>query len=270
MGARRLMPMWIFAASCLILACTLIASSLASFSPSHENATRDETWQRHFQACQGNPEELYLQDRFRAIRGRVVDGVGKPVAGVVVQAVPVGTLLRLADVGEMSTSKWTLATSAKTLTSLDGTYEFPHLPVGLYTIFYAASGHAPAIRNLISVQDGLGAVLDIELGSSLSLHVNCEGAVHARTMMRLVPQQWWFTLPAAVIERGGKRTEFFGLGGPVRKGLIVASDPDESSPWKVVGRFDLDKSSEATVTQKAFPATRADIPESSGFAPWSD
>ena len=58
-------------------------------------------------------------------------------------------------------------------TSEDGTYEFAHLPVGARTFFYSAPGRdlAPAIKDLIVVQDGLGAQLDVTLKRPTALRI---------------------------------------------------------------------------------------------------
>ena len=70
--------------------------------------------------------------------------------------------------------------------------------------------------------------------------------------------------------QGEKSVAFTDLGGPFRKGLIAASGPGESSPLRVVGRYDLDNSGETTLSADAVAASRLDIPEAACLEPWHD
>ena len=123
--------------------------------------------------CHNLPEELYHRDRFRAIRGRVSDEDGKPVAGAVVRCVKLESLVELAKAGAPSPLSWSVPIEAETRTDENGRYDFPHLPVGGRTFFYSAPGRelAPAIKDLVVVQDGLGAQLDVTLARPAALRV---------------------------------------------------------------------------------------------------
>ena len=122
-------------------------------------------WRRHHEECQRLPEGLYHRDRFCAISGRVTDEEGKPIREALVRCVKLESLLELAKAGTPSPTTWAVPIEAGTTTNDEGTYEFPHLPVRARTFFYSAPGQAlgQAVKDLVVVQDGLGAQLDVTL-----------------------------------------------------------------------------------------------------------
>ncbi len=264
----------------------LVSLSVGSAAGSRSHAT----WLRHHQECHNLPEELYHRDRFRAIRGRVGDEDGKPVAGAVVRCVKLESLVELAKAGAPSPLTWSVPIEAETKTDENGRYEFPHLPVGGRTFFYSAPGRelAPAIKDLVVVQDGLGAQLDVTLARPAVLRVKVTAARVPSLLVKgagrgtrrsargerparlhIIPQRWWPDLITAAIPEGRDSVEFWGLGGPLRKGLIAASGADQHAPLWVVGRYDLDESTETVISRGAKGiASRFDLPEAAGIQPW--
>jgi hypothetical protein len=246
------------------------------------------TWEKHRAEIRTLPDDLYHRDRFRAIRGCVTGPEGKPVAGALVRCARVESLVELAEAGAPRASAWMIPVEAQTTTGTDGTYEFPHLSVGARTFFYSSLGTdlAPAVKDLVVVQDGLGANLDVTLERPAALRIKFapvparsvvvstpgqkpKGKPPLPTRLYLVPHRWWPTLPAAGVTKGQSSLEFGGLGGPFRRGLIAASGPDESDQLRVVGRYDLGESAEAVITGAAMTASPSDLPEAAGIDPWS-
>jgi hypothetical protein len=251
-----------------LLLTVLVALSLAHARPNPS----DVAWRQHHEECHRLPEELYHRDRFRAIRGRITDEEGKPVHGALVRCVKLESLLALAKAGAPSPAKWAVPIEAETNTNGEGRYEFAHLPVGARTFFYSAPGRglAQAVKDLIVVQDGLGAQLDVTLVRPASLRVRLKAPVKAAMRLHLIPHRWWPALPAAVVPQGERSVAFSDLGGPFRKGLIAASGPAESSPPRIVGRYDLDRSDEVTLDADSAAASRLDLPEAACLEPWHD
>ncbi len=277
----------------------LVSLSIAQASGSRSNAV----WRKHHEDSHKLPDELFHRDRFRAIRGRISDEDGKPVPGALVRCVRLESLVELARTGLPSASKWTLPIEAETTANDQGRYEFPYLPIGGRTFFYSAPGRdlAPAIKDLVVVQDGLGAQLDVTLARPAVLHVKLVPARMPSLVMRgadrvirdrarqpsprrlyLVPHRWWPTLPTAVVTQVDRakqpqsphsplstaHSEFRGLGGPLRKGLIAASGLEESAPLRIVGRYDLDQSAEAVITGFKTVVSQFDLPEAAGIESW--
>jgi hypothetical protein len=278
----------------------LVSLSIAQASGSRSNAV----WRKHHEDSHKLPDELFHRDRFRAIRGRVSDEDGKPVPGALIRCVRLESLVELARAGVPSASKWTLPIEAETTTNEQGRYEFPHLSVGGRTFFYSAPGRdlAPAIKDVVVVQDGLGAQLDVTLARPAVLRVKLEPARMPSLAMRgadrlirdrarqpfprrlhLIPQRWWPSLPTAFVTQvehskelqsphsplSTAHSEFRGLGGPLRKGLIAVSGPEESAPLRVVGRYDLDQSAEAIITGVTTAVSQFALPEAAGIESWS-
>ena len=229
-----------------------------------------QVWERHRDESRRLPEEAYRTDRFRAIHGHVTDGDARPIPGATVRCCRVEALLGLDGHDPLSSSKWSLPTLAEVSTDADGAYQFPHLPVGAYTFFYSAAGLSPAIKELVLVQDGLGRRLTSPSAEPGTLRVLPDRPVAARTRLHLVPHRWWPVSPTAVIESAGGPVEFTGLGGPLSKGLIAAATIEDTSPWRVVGRYDLDESSEVRLDVSTSPTSPPGLPESVAFEPWSD
>ena len=69
---------------------------------------------------------MYHRDRFRAIRGRVADADGRPIAGALVQCVRLEGPVDLARAGPPPPAKWCVPIEAETRTDDRGRYEFPH------------------------------------------------------------------------------------------------------------------------------------------------
>jgi hypothetical protein len=248
------------------------------------------SWLAHHHECHKLPEELYHRDRFRAILGHVADEDGKPVAGASVRCVRLENLVEL-KAGPPSPLSWSIPIEAETKTDERGQYEFPHLPVGGRTFFYSAPARdlAPVVRDLVVVEDGLGAQLDVRLIRPSVLRVKVtagrapslliKGAARAAlrsargagaTRLHVIPHRWWPDLITAAIPAGREPVEFSGLGGPLRKGLIAASGADQRAPLWVIGRYDLDESGETVVTRGApGAASRFDLPEAAGIELWS-
>ncbi len=87
--------------------------------------------------------------------------------------------------------------------------------------------------------------------------------------LHIIPQRWWPDLITAAIPEGRDSVEFWGLGGPLRKGLIAASGADQHAPLWVVGRYDLDELTETVISRGAKGiASRFDLPEAAGIQPW--
>jgi hypothetical protein len=111
-----------------------------------------------------------------------------PVAGAVVHCAKLDTLVGLAASGMPRIKDWSVPIEAETVTKDDGTYEFPHLPVGGRSFFYSAPGRelAPAVKDLVVVQDGLGARLDVKLERPATLRVRLEKACGKETTLTLI------------------------------------------------------------------------------------
>ena len=253
-----------------------------------KGGTSNAAWEKHRAEIRALPDELYRRDRFRAIRGRVADSEGKPVSGALVRCVRIESLVELAKAGMPNASRWTVPIEAEVTTDSAGNYEFPHLPVGARTFFYSAPGPelAPVIKDLVVVQDGLGAQLNVTLERPAVLRVKIEAAPVRTVLMsgagrspgpskppapsrlHLIPQRWWPVLVTADVPQGQTSVKFQGLGGPLRKGLIAASGPDDSARLQVLGRYDLDESAEAVVTDAKTTVSQYDLPEAAGIEPW--
>ena len=230
-----------------------------------------EIWRAHHEACHGIPEEVFHRDRFRAIRGRVTDGDGQPVAGALVRCARLESLIELAMAGAPAAAGWSVPIEAETRTDDRGRYDFPHLSVGGRTFFYSAPAGrdlAPAIKDLVVVQDGLGAQLDVTLAKPAKLLVRFRTPVREATRLYLIPQRWWPVLESATVPATWRAAEFRQLGGPFRKGLIAMAGPDASSPLRIIGRYDLDRSTEVDLSGQETPITRQDLPEAAGIEPW--
>ncbi len=124
------------------------------------------------------------------------------------------------------------------------------------------------MKDLVVAQDGLGAELDVTLARAASLRVRPKAPVKTAMRLHLVPHRWWPTLPAAALPQGEQSVAFSDLGGPFRKGLIVADGPAGSSALRLVGRYDLDISGEVTLADNPLPASRLDIPEAACLEAW--
>lgn len=232
------------------------------------------TWRAHHEACHTIPEATFHRDRFRAVEGRVTDADGRPVAGAIVRCVRLESLVGLAaTAGPPSPSGWSLPIEAETRTDAAGRYAFPHLPVGGRTFFYSAPAGrerdlAPAVKDLVVVQDGLGARLDVTLAKPARLLVRFRTPTETAMRLYLVPQRWWPGLETTTIPAAWRGAEFRHLGGPFRKGLIAREGRDASSPLRIIGRYDLDRSAEVELWGHELTVTRLDLPESAGIEPW--
>jgi hypothetical protein len=230
-------------------------------------------WAAHRAEIRALPESVYHHDRFRAIRGRVTDEDGKPVARALVRCVKVESLVELAKEWLPTSSGWKLPIEAEISSGQDGRYEFAHLPVGARTFFYSAPGRdlAPTIKDLIVVQDGLGAQLDVTLARPRVLRVQLGWSSIAPTpRFHLIPHRWWPEIVTVPVSRGAGSVEFRGLGGPLRKGLIAVSGSGESSPLRVIARYDLDRHENITLPRPGQRASRFDLPEAGGLEPWGE
>ncbi len=266
-GFRALSIPALCAVGGLVLLSTVLVLASSTIRPSNPNSLR--VWREHHERCLATAEKSYRYDRFRAIKGRVTDHDGRPVVGATVRCSRVSDLVSLASISELSPVNWIVPIVAEVRADSSGRYSFPHLSVGAYTFFYSAPGLAPAIKDLIVVQDGLGAVLDVSLEQPKTLHVRSSQASTQRQSLRLVPHRWWPELPVSATEPGTTTTEFANLGGPFRQGLIVATTDDGDSIVRVVGRYDLGESTEA-VTGPSPPASLFDLAEAGGFEPWGN
>ena len=277
----------------VVLSCSIIGLIAASIVSGSKNTTALTIWREHLTRCQSASEETYCYDRFRAVKGRVTDAEGGAIPSVTVRCSRVADLAGLTTVGKMSSDKWIVSIFATNQTDAEGRYSFPHLPVGAYTFFYAAPGWAPVVKDLIVVQDGLGSVLDVTLDRPRTLRVhpiassiaNSQpfampyyqylettlrprhvAATFAWPRLRLIPHRWWPELPIAEIEVVSGAAKFVNLGGPLKKGLIVAEIEGEA--WRVVGRYNLDEATEAVIGLSP-PASSFDVDEAAAFEPWN-
>ena len=266
-SSRR--PGALLAAACLASAAMAGLAWLSSREVARGDGGRDAAWHAHRERLRLVPEDAYRRDRFRSVRGVVVAEDGRPVSGVVVRSVRLVDLIGLAGSGMARGPGWAPRIEAAAETGPDGAYEFPHLEIGARTFFFSAPGRdlAPAIREMVAVQDGMGAKLDVVLGRPESLRVIGPGA-GAAGRLALVPHRWWPEVAEPSPTPGG--AEFRGLGGPFRRGLIVDRGKADSEPWRILGAFDLDLSSTATLeTPAPGTAPRAVVPEAEGLPAWS-
>ncbi len=248
---------------------------LVAFSLAHANSGGDSyaAWTKHRALIRALPDAPYRLDRFRAIRGRVTDSEGKPVSGALVRCTKVESFIELAKDWMPTSAGWTLPIEAEISTGEDGTYEFTHLPVGARTFFYSAPGRdlAPAVKDLVVVQDGLGAQLNVTLRRPTVLRLRLGwSSVAPMTRFHLFPHRWWPEIVTVSVPRGATSVEFQGLGGPFRKGLIAVSGSEQSSPLRIVGRYDLDRSENFTLVWPGQPASRYDVPEAGALEPWQE
>jgi hypothetical protein len=244
------------------------SSHSRSRAPIQGGGDSNAGWAAHRAEIGELPESLYHYDRFRAIRGRVTDEEGKPVEGALVRCVKVESLVDVAKAGTPSASGWKVPIEAKISTGADGRYEFTHLPVGARTFFYSASGRdlAPAIKDLVVVQDGLGAQLDVALSRPKVLRVELGWSfIVPVSRFYLIPHRWWPEMVTVPVARGASAVEFRGLGGPFRKGLIAVSGSGNESPLRVIARYDLDRSEKITLPRPGKAASRFDLPEAGGL-----
>jgi hypothetical protein len=123
--------------ACLVLAALVEVYLANATSPA---GAPSEVWARHRALITSLPDAPYHLDRFRAIRGRVTDEDGKPVAGALVRCVKVESLVGLADRGPPTLSNWKVPIETEMSTRADGTYEFGHRSVGARTLFCSAPG----------------------------------------------------------------------------------------------------------------------------------
>lgn len=207
----------------------------------------DATWQAHREWCRSLPEELYHQDRWRAVRGYVTDHEGQPIEGVHVQCINLDAILALARRGMPAPDAWQDLVEAETSTDARGHYEFPHLPIGARTFCYSADGRAPAVQELIVVQDGVGARLDVKLEAPRILSVEFVEPADAGVRLSLIPFRWWPEPISQDVASGDDAATFTGLGGPFQKGLIAVVT-EGSVEWRVVGRYDIDESATASIS----------------------
>ncbi len=179
-------------------------------------------------------------------------------------------LVGLADAGTPTLANWKVPIESETSTGEDGSYEFAHLALGARTFFYSAPGRelAPAIKDLIVVQDGLGAQLDVTLARPAKLLVRLKAPATTAMRLYLVPQRWWPSLETATVPATWRATEFRHLGGPFRKGLIATAGPRDDSQLKIIGRYDLDRSAEVVISGNEMPVFRYELPEAAGLEPW--
>jgi hypothetical protein len=70
------------------------------------------------------PEEIYHQDRWRAVRGYVTDHEGQPVEGTHVQCINLDAILALARRSVSTPEAWQGLVEAETWTDGRGHYEF--------------------------------------------------------------------------------------------------------------------------------------------------
>jgi hypothetical protein len=185
----------------------------------------------------------------------------------------VASLVELAKGQNPDSSGWKIPIESEISTGEDGEYEFAHLSVGARTFFYSAPGRdlAPAIKDLIIVQDGLGARLDVTLARPVVLRAQLGwSSIVPMTRYHLIPHRWWPEIMTVSVARGTSAIEFRGLGGPFRKGLIAVSESGESRPLRVVARYDLDRSNIISLPRYGETASRYDLAEAGGLEPWDE
>lgn len=73
----------------------VVALSLAS----PRDGGRVAQWHKSRESFQKLPEEVYHLDRFRAVRGRVADENGNPLANAHVRCVKIEALVKLGEIG---------------------------------------------------------------------------------------------------------------------------------------------------------------------------
>ena len=137
------------------------------------------------------------------------------------------------------------------------------------TFFFSGEGHAPAVRDLVVVQDGLGARLDLKLARPRSLRVGLGGRSKAPVRLVLILHGWWHSVVEAS-QSGGAGAGRIPRPGPFRRGLIAEAGPGADSPWEVVGDYDLERSGEVTMGDPRGPVDpegRAILPEMTGLEP---
>ena len=268
------MPSLLFLAAAAIMcasATALVALSLANAGAGTANSKA--AWDKHRGRDSETTRNSLSSRPFSRIRGRVTDEAGRPVAKALVRCVSVDSLVQLARSGSSTAPQWRIPIEDETATNEDGAYEFEHLSVGARTFFYSAPGRdlAPAVKDLIIVQDGLGAQLDVTLERPATLLVRLGWTpTKPRVRFHLVPHRWWPSTIAAVMAPGATSIEFRGLGGPFRQGLIAVSDLDETSPLRVVDRYDLSRATTAALIRPGPSASQLDLSEAAGFEPWQE
>jgi hypothetical protein len=248
----------------------VVAAAFSLAGASSGGGDSNAGWATHRAEIRKLPESAYHHDRFRAIRGRVTDEDGKPVAGALVRCVRVENLVEVARGAPPDSSGWKLPIEAELRTGEDGTYDFPHLPVGARTFFYSAPGRdlAPAIKDLIAVQDGLGAQLNVTLARPKRLHVELGWSfVVPAARFHLIPHRWWPEMISVPVARGANSVDFAGLGGPFRKGLIAVSGPGKPAALRVIARYDLERHENIVLPRPGQPASRFDLPEAAALEP---
>ena len=93
-------------------------------------------------------------------------------------------------------------------------------------------------QDLIVVQDGLGAQLDVTLARPKELRVELGwSSIVPTARFHLIPHRWWPEIVTVPVARGAGSVEFRGLGGPFRKGLIAVSGAGDSSPLRVIAQL---------------------------------
>ena len=213
----------LLAAACVPLP-VLVALSFAGANSGGGNSNAG--WAAHRAEITELPESLYHYDRFRAIRGRVTDEDGKPVAGALVRCVKVESLVDVAKAGMPTASGWKLPVEAEITTGRDGRYEFTHLPVGARTFFYSAPGRdlAPRDQGFGGCPGRIGAQLDVSLPHPKDLRVELGWSFMVPAgRFHLIPHRWWPEIVTIPVHRGASTVEFRALGGPFRKGLVAVS-----------------------------------------------
>jgi Carboxypeptidase regulatory-like domain len=257
--------------SAALVVLAFVASVLVglSFVAAHETSKTASAWKSHRELCLQIPEEVYLKDRSRALRGIVHDTAGKPISGALVQCIRAESLLQLARSVPPAPTLWSGLVETEARTNSEGRYEFPYLAEGSRTICVSAPGFAPAVQSFVVVQDGTGARIDVTLDFPKTLRLQLNDVGDRPRRIHLVPYRWWPDLVSHDVRAGEARAEIPGLGGPFRKGLVLVSDLGNSARWKVSGAFDLDRSDGLTVScaRDALELTVA-IPEAACIAPW--
>lgn len=203
LGFSASTALWAVAAFAVI--CPLALS--ARLPITDRSAARERAWLTHRDHCRKFSEELYRRDRWRAVRGYVTDKDGRPVVGALVQSVRLTSILELVKAGSPTLGGWhgwhdLLLVETETLTDEAGRYEFSHLAVGGRTLCYSAPGKAPAVREVVVVQDGVGARLDVTLEEPRELRVRIDDPSAPSCQLALVPYRWWPNRKAASIGTG--------------------------------------------------------------------